>query len=67
MLRRIDLVLNQLENPNARTDQTPPEEQQEEVTPVFEARVIVPNNAFTEEQGFVLTPEVQGAIFRDVR
>lgn len=43
MLRRVEAILNILENPTARpADVVPPEEPQEEVTPVFEARVIVP-------------------------
>ncbi|CAH1963100.1 unnamed protein product [Acanthoscelides obtectus] len=46
MLRRAEAVLNLLENPSARPeDQNPADENQdEEVTPVIEARVIVPNN-----------------------
>lgn len=49
MLRRAEAVLNILENPQTRTtDQTPPEEAQEEVTPVFEARVIVPSHHLNE-------------------
>lgn len=53
MLRRAEAVIRVLENPSARpSDQTPPEEPQEEVTPVIEARVIVPsanNEPFNEE------------------
>lgn len=49
MLRRAEGVLNQLENPTARgTEQASSEEPQEEVTPVFEARVIVPSNSLNE-------------------
>lgn len=49
MLRRAEGVLNQLENPTARpSEQTSSEEPQEEVTPVFEARVIVPSNSLNE-------------------
>lgn len=64
MLRRTENVLNQLENPSARSGQSPPEEQQEEVTPVFEARVIVPNSALNEpiDEAFVLSA-VQNTIF----
>lgn len=44
MLRRAELVLQALENPTGRpADQPTPLEPFEEVTPVFEARVIVPN------------------------
>lgn len=47
MLRRAEAVILQLENPSSRQqDQSANEETQEdeEVTPVIEARVIVPNN-----------------------
>ncbi|CAH1179566.1 unnamed protein product [Phaedon cochleariae] len=47
MLRRAETAIQLLENPSARTpEQANPEENQdeEEVTPVIEARVIVPNN-----------------------
>ncbi|KAJ8919800.1 hypothetical protein NQ315_006329 [Exocentrus adspersus] len=45
MLRRAEAIIQLLENPSARSqDQTPPEENQEEVTPVIEARVIVPSS-----------------------
>ncbi|CAH0547365.1 unnamed protein product [Brassicogethes aeneus] len=46
MLRKAEAVIRLLENPSARpSEQTPPEEnQEEEVTPVIEARVIVPSN-----------------------
>lgn len=45
MLRRAEAVLNALENPSLPVpEQTAQEEPQEEVTPVFEARVIVPSN-----------------------
>lgn len=65
MLRRTETVLNQLENPAARGDQTPPEEPQEEITPVFEARVIVPN-ALNDpiDEAFVLSA-VQDTIFNN--
>lgn len=45
MLKRAEAVIKSLEDPQSRpTEQpTPPEEPQEEVTPVFEARVIVPS------------------------
>ena len=56
MLRRIDTVLTLLENPNSRiTERTPSEEPQEEVTPVFEARVVVPGNSMTEPLEEVFT------------
>ncbi|KAF2896772.1 hypothetical protein ILUMI_09390, partial [Ignelater luminosus] len=46
MLRRAEAVLTALENPTARpADQPAQEETQEEVTPIFEARVIVPSEA----------------------
>lgn len=49
MLRRAEAVLNLLENPQARPSETnPPEETQDEVTPIFEARVIVPTNQMNE-------------------
>ncbi|GJQ76871.1 hypothetical protein Trydic_g15077 [Trypoxylus dichotomus] len=49
MLRRAEGVLSQLENPTSRgTDQPSSEEPQEEVTPIFEARVIVPSNSLNE-------------------
>ncbi|VEN55957.1 unnamed protein product [Callosobruchus maculatus] len=46
MLRRAEAVLNLLENPSARPEEQnqTDENQEEEVTPVIEARVIVPNN-----------------------
>ncbi|XP_056647813.1 large proline-rich protein bag6-B isoform X2 [Diorhabda sublineata] len=47
MLRRAEAVIQMLENPTARSqDQPASEENQEdeEVTPVIEARVVVPNN-----------------------
>nr|CAI5828195.1 unnamed protein product [Callosobruchus analis] len=46
MLRRAEAVLNLLENPSARPEEQnqTEENQEEEVTPVIEARVIVPNN-----------------------
>jgi hypothetical protein len=58
MLRRAEAVLNILENPSSRTPDNPPQEEtQEEVTPVFEARVIVPSNANNEpiDEAFVLS------------
>lgn len=49
MLRRAETVLNLLENPQTRTtENNPPEEPQDEVTPLFEARVIVPTNQMNE-------------------
>lgn len=48
MLRRAEAVIQQLENPTSRQqDQLANEDTQEdeEVTPVIEARVIVPNNS----------------------
>lgn len=49
MLRRAETALSSLENPNVSAPESAPaEEPQEEVTPVFEARVIVPNNEFDE-------------------
>ncbi|KAI4471692.1 large proline-rich protein bag6 [Holotrichia oblita] len=49
MLRRAECVLSQLENPTSRnSDQASSEEPQEEVTPVFEARVIVPGSSLNE-------------------
>lgn len=44
MLKRAEAVIKSLEDPQARPVEqaTPPEEPQEEVTPVFETRVIVP-------------------------
>lgn len=49
MLRRAEAVLSILENPQARNSETnPPEEAQDEVTPVFEAQVIVPNNQMND-------------------
>ncbi|KRT83619.1 hypothetical protein AMK59_3956 [Oryctes borbonicus] len=48
MLRRAEGVLSQLENPSRGTDQPSSEEPQEEVTPIFEARVIVPSNSLNE-------------------
>lgn len=65
MLRRAEAVLNILENPQTRTaDQTPPEEAQEEVTPVFEARVIVPSHHLNEhiDEALVLSA-VQNTLF----
>lgn len=58
MLRRAETVLNLLENPQARTTETnPPEESQDEVTPLFEARVIVPTSQMNEpiDEAFVLS------------
>ncbi|KAK4877337.1 hypothetical protein RN001_009843 [Aquatica leii] len=43
MLRRAEAVLNTLENPSARPADQSTQEGQTEITPVFEARVIVPN------------------------
>lgn len=48
MLRRAEALIQQLENPSARLPEQPANEEtqeEEEVTPVFEARVIVPNNS----------------------
>lgn len=43
MMRRAEAVIGLLENPNARAqEQNTGEEQEEEVTTVFEARVVVP-------------------------
>lgn len=47
MLRRAESVIQQLENPTERPQEQQPsseDAQEEEVTPVIEARVIVPNN-----------------------
>lgn len=47
MLRRAEVVIEQLENPSARPQEQPANEEaqdEEEVTPVLEARVIVSNN-----------------------
>lgn len=57
MLRRAETVIGLLENPSSRPqEQTPPEEnQEEEVTPVIEARVIVPtNNAESINEAIVM-------------
>lgn len=65
MLRRTESVLNQLENPTARTEQTPQEEPQEEVTPVFEARVIVPTSLNEPiDEAFVFSA-VQNPLFNN--
>lgn len=49
MLRRAETALTALENPSVSPPEPPAQEEpQEEVTPVFEARVIVPNNDFDE-------------------
>lgn len=47
MLRRAEAVIQQLENPTSRPQEPPANEEtqeEEEVTPVIEARVIVPNS-----------------------
>lgn len=47
MLRRAEAVIQQLENPSSRPQEQQSSEEnpeEEEVTPVIEARVIVPNN-----------------------
>lgn len=63
MLRRAECVLTMLENPASRgTDQAAAEEPQEEVTPVFEARVIVPSNSLNEPIDDVITA-VQNSLF----
>ncbi|KAJ8927917.1 hypothetical protein NQ314_019547, partial [Rhamnusium bicolor] len=57
MLRRAEAVIRLLENPSTRPqEQSPPEEnQEEEVTPVIEARVIVPaNNSEPIDEAMVL-------------
>lgn len=57
MLRRAEAVIQLLENPSTRPqEQSPPEEnQEEEVTPVIEARVIVPtNNSESIDEAMVL-------------
>lgn len=57
MLKRADAVIRSLEDPQARSnDQSPPsEEPQEEITPVFEARVIVPNTNEPLDEALVLS------------
>ncbi|XP_022904804.2 large proline-rich protein bag6 isoform X1 [Onthophagus taurus] len=64
MFRRAEAVLNLLENPQLRGNEQPPsEEPQEEVTPVLEARVIVPTNPMDDimaavESSFAFTRPV---------
>lgn len=57
MLKRAEAVIKSLEDPQSRpTEQTtPPEEPQEEVTPVFEARVIVPSMNEPIDEALVLS------------
>lgn len=65
MLRRAEAVINLLENPTARpNDQMNLEEQQdEEVTPIIEARVVVPpGNNETIDEAIVLSA-VQNTLF----
>lgn len=48
MLRRAEAVIQQLENPTSRPQEQPASEEaqeDEEVTPIIEARVIVPTNS----------------------
>ncbi|XP_044253618.1 large proline-rich protein BAG6 isoform X2 [Tribolium madens] len=65
MLRRAEAVISLLENPSARpSEQTTSEEQQEEeVTPIIEARVIVPpGNSDSIDEAMVLSA-VQNTLF----
>lgn len=57
MLKRAEAVIKSLEDPQARSTEqlTPPEEPQEEVTPVFEARVIVPSMNEPLDEALVLS------------
>ena len=65
MLRRADAVITLLENPSARPNDQPStdEQQEEEVTPIIEARVIVPpGNNETIDEAMVLSA-VQNTLF----
>jgi hypothetical protein len=65
MLRRAEAVINLLENPAARPNEqaTSEEQQEEEVTPIIEARVIVPpGNNETIDEAMVLSA-VQNTLF----
>lgn len=57
MLKRAEAVIKSLEDPQSRPAEqpTPPEEPQEEVTPVFEARVIVPSMNEPLDEALVLS------------
>lgn len=63
MLRRAEAVLNVLENPQTRTSETnPPEETQDEVTPLLEARVIVPTNQINSIDEAMVLSAVQDTL-----
>ncbi|RZB41655.1 large proline-rich protein BAG6, partial [Asbolus verrucosus] len=65
MLRRADAVISLLENPSARPNEqaTSEEQQEEEVTPIIEARVIVPpGNSESIDEAMVLSA-VQNTLF----
>lgn len=59
MLLRAEQIISFLENPNNETE--PPDDSQDEVTPVIEARVIVPSNGEPIDEAFVLSA-VQNSI-----
>ncbi|XP_064215917.1 large proline-rich protein BAG6 isoform X2 [Tribolium castaneum] len=65
MLRRAEAVISLLENPSARPNEqaTSEEQQEEEVTPIIEARVIVPpGNSDSIDEAMVLSA-VQNTLF----
>lgn len=65
MLRKAEAVVRLLENPSARPNEQPqPEDnQEEEVTPVIEARVIVPSNANEPIDEQMVLSAVQNSLF----
>ncbi|KAH1011833.1 hypothetical protein HUJ04_001114 [Dendroctonus ponderosae] len=64
MLRHAENVIRQLENPNGEEPPVQPEESnEEEMTPIIEARVIVPTNPNQPIDGTAILNAVQNSIF----
>lgn len=65
MLRKAEAVVRLLENPSARPNEQPQpdDNQEEEVTPVIEARVLVPTNENEPIDEAMVLSAVQNSLF----
>lgn len=65
MLKRADNILNHLEDPQGtRNRESPTDEPQDDVTPVYAAQVLVPNNGSEEALAAALSA-VENGILRE--
>ncbi|XP_030750406.1 large proline-rich protein bag6-A isoform X2 [Sitophilus oryzae] len=65
MLRNAENIIRRLENPTSSTEQAPEEQPEEEMTPVIEARVIVPTNGDQPIDETVIANAVENTIFSE--